>query len=112
MAGGKANSERSVRDDPQYWYAKAGYIAQFWGIGSTNFSVSYWDGKNYVENDSKSKSWAITAVQQLDKYGTEFYASFRNYNPDTPTRIDPTTGNVRADLQDLKAFMLGARVKF
>jgi hypothetical protein len=102
VAGGNANAERSGRDDQKYWYAKLGYRAQFWSIGDTNFSVDYWDGKNYVENSSKSKSWSITAVQQLQHYGTDLYASFRNYDPDLKTE----------NLQDLKAFMLGARVKF
>jgi hypothetical protein len=102
LAGGNASSKRSGRDDQKFWYAKLGYMAHFWHIGSTNFSIDYWDGKNYVENKSKSKSWGIAVVQQLDQYGTDLYAAYRNYDPDLKTE----------NLKDLNAFMLGARVKF
>jgi len=115
LAGGRANSERSRRDDPQYWYAKLGYIAQIWGIGNTNLSIDYWNGNDYVENGSTSESVGIAVVQELEQYGTDLYASYRHYNPELQQRLNPD-GSLPAPgsqgLKSLDAFMLGARVKF
>ena len=102
LAGGKANAQRGGRDDQSYWYVKAGYIAEFFNIGSTAFSIDYWDGDSYVQNDSTSKSYSLAAVQNLEKYGTTFYAAIRRYDPDLKTR----------NLHSLDTAMLGVRVKF
>ncbi len=102
LAGVSANHERDGRNDQKYWWAKLGYIAHFFNIGTTNFSVGYWDGKDFGENGSKSKVYSVAAVQNLEKYGTELYLGVNSYQTDFKF----------IDTYNITAAMLGARIKF
>jgi outer membrane usher protein FimD/PapC len=69
----------------------------------TAFSVDYTKTGNYPTEDDDGESYALAATQQLDAYGTELYALYRNYSLDR---------DVEPDVQDMDVFSLGAMVKF
>jgi hypothetical protein len=95
--------ERDNQSDATNFFTKLGWLTRFSPIGVTAFSVDYTKTGNYPTEDDEGESYALAATQQLDAYGTELYALYRNYSLDR---------DVEPDVQDIGVFSLGAVVKF
>ncbi|MFD2740448.1 porin [Sulfitobacter aestuarii] len=88
--------------DAAYAYVKLGLIRSFNSLGSTAFSVDYYEGDDFALAGSDSSSVGLAVVQRIDRYNTEIYAAYRRYSYDAPA----------LDTQDIDVAVLGARWKF
>ena len=88
--------------DADYIYAKLGLQRDWFSIGSTSLAVDIYEGSDFVSAGSDSTSYAVSAVQRLDRYNMEVYASYRSYE------FDATGTNY----EDIDVMVLGARWKF
>lgn len=86
-----------------YGYVKLGYTANLISVGSTSFSVDYYDGSDLVSTNDSAESFGIAAVQKFDKQNLEAYIAYREYSYD-----DASATNY----QDGSAILAGARWKF
>jgi len=96
-----AAGERDIAGS--YGYAKLGYTADWTSLGSTSFSVDYYDGSDMVSTGDSSKSWGIAAVQKIDNYNVETYLAYRDYSYSDTSATSYNDSNV---------IMAGARWKF
>ena len=88
--------------DASYWYAKLGYQQQWFSTGTTALSLDYYDGSDFGSDGADSQAWAISAVQRVDAYNLELYASYRVYDYDVSG----------SDFEDIDLVVIGARWKF
>jgi hypothetical protein len=95
--------ERDDQSDATNVFTKLGWLTRFSPIGTTAFSIDYTKTGNYPTDDDEGESYALAVVQQVEEYGTELYALYRNYSLDR---------DVEPDVQDMDVFSLGAMVKF
>ncbi len=95
-------NETANSDNPFLWYGKLGYRMEIFGMGETAFSVDYHSVNDLAQNNDEARSYGVQVVQNMDAYGTELYAAFRNFS------LDRTGKNY----QDITAGWLGARVTF
>ncbi|WP_372762020.1 porin [Pseudoalteromonas sp.] len=95
--------EQDDQDNPSNLFAKFGLIKNYTRVGQTAFSLDYTRSKNLPNEASKSTAYGLSAVQQLNDWGTEVYASYRIYS------LDLAVGN---DVNDIQVLSVGARVKF
>ncbi len=90
------------QDDPSFWYGKLGYIAKPFKIGSTAFAIDYGQYDDKAQAGDDANTFGLMAVQKLNDWGTEFYASYRMFSLD----------RAGTDMEDIDVFMAGARIKF
>lgn len=90
------------RDDPHYWYVKAGIRRDLFAFGSTAVSLDYYTGDDIVRDGSESTSYAVAAVQRITAANLELWATYRIYEYD-----EPATG-----FEDASAFFTGIRFRF
>ncbi|ALS33939.1 hypothetical protein PTRA_a2899 [Pseudoalteromonas translucida KMM 520] len=95
--------ERENQDNPSNLFAKFGLIRNYTSYGQTAFSLDYTRSKHLPNEGSESTAYGLSTVQQLNKFGTEVYASYRIYS------LDLDMGN---DVNDIQVLSVGARVKF
>jgi Sec-independent protein translocase protein TatA len=95
--------ERDNQDDAQNFYAKAGWLTRFFSFGETAFGVDYTRSLNLPTDSDDGYSVAAAAVQQFEKYGTEFYLLYRLHSLDR---------DAAPSVQDISVGSIGARVKF
>ncbi|WIY24541.1 porin [Parasedimentitalea psychrophila] len=95
-----AAGERDIAGS--YAYAKLGYTANWTSLGSTSFSVDYYDGSDMVSAGDSAQSWGVAAVQKIDNYNVEAYLAYREYDYD----------DVSTTYSDSSVIMAGARWKF
>lgn len=88
--------------DSSYYFAKVGYIQDWFSVGSTALSFDIFNGSDFDTNGSDSESIAISAVQRVDAYNLELYASYRTYEFDASG----------TDYEDIDLMVVGARWKF
>lgn len=98
--GGK---KRNDQDNATNVFVKAGWLANFFSVGKTAFSIDYTTGEGLPAEDDETESYAAAAVQRFDKYGTEVFAIYRLYELDR---------SVNPRVHDIGVASLGARVKF
>ena len=72
------------RDNPNYYYVKAGIRRDLFAFGSTAFSLDYYTGDDIVRDGAESTSYALAVVQRIDAINTELWASWRIYEYDEP----------------------------
>ncbi len=101
FAAGRAAPERTG-SDPVFAYGKLGYIARIFDIGETAFAIDFTRADNIAQDGDEATSFGFAAVQNLKRYGTQFFAGVRNHGLDR-------TG---ADFDDVFTTLAGARVKF
>ena len=101
LNGTLAYGNRDTTGD--YVYAKLGYKANWFSIGSTALAVDYVTGNDLVTAGSDSEGLGLGVVQKIDAANMETYVSYRNYSFDDTT---PTAYN------DVSAVLFGARWKF
>ncbi|MCG6929974.1 MAG: porin [Desulfofustis sp.] len=102
FSGGLLEKSAAGMDDAAFWWAKLGYLKQFFDNAATAFSIDYGEAQNYTLNDDTGTTWALAAVHNVYPWHTEFYAIYRMYLADSDS----------ADFDDVNAFMAGARLKF
>ena len=93
---------QSLGGDEEYIFAKIGVIRDWVDFGSTALSVEYYDGSDFASVGSSSQAYSVSAVQKIDRYNLELYATYRTYE-----FSDATT-----TYQDVNAAFVGARFKF
>lgn len=95
--------EKDKQGDSTNLYAKGGWIADFFSVGNTAFSVDYTQSTNFPTGSDDGYSYGLAIVQALDDYGTELYAQYRLYSLER----DGGPG-----FEDINVGTVGARVKF
>ena len=96
------SSGAQQQGDASYVYAKLGYQADWFTIGRTFLSIDFYDGSDFSADGSDSSSYALAAVQKVERYGVEIYAAFRSHEYD----------EAGTNFEDIDVFALGARWKF
>jgi type II secretory pathway pseudopilin PulG len=102
LAGGVRDLKDSDRDDPSFFYTKLGYRTSIYKLGDTAFSIDYGSNDDVKVDGDEAESFGAQLVQYIDKWATEFYLSFRNYDLDRDN----------TDYEDVNAVLSGLRVKF
>lgn len=102
IAAGLREMGEEGRDDASTWYGKLGYRMNICSLGTTSVAVDYGENEDIRSNGETGSTWAISAVQDIPSWGTEFFLAFRNYSLDSDTE----------SFDDVNAVMGGARVKF
>jgi hypothetical protein len=95
--------EVDSQDEPTNLWTKVGWRTDLVSYGKTAFGIDYGWSDNLTTEDDDGYSFGAAAVQQFDDYGTEIYAQFRIFSLDR---------DVEPDVEDLKAFTVGTRIKF
>jgi hypothetical protein len=97
-AGTQNNSDVSG----SYGYAKLGWQGDLVSWGRTALSLDYYAGSDIATAGSDSESWALAVVQNVPKWNTEFWMTWREYDySEADTSFDSA-----------QAFFIGARFKF
>lgn len=99
VAGGY--EDRSGRN-PEYLYGKLGWRPRLTSVGATSFAVDVYSGTDFSVSDSESSSVGLAAVQMLDYYQTDLFATARWYDFDDPA----------ASYKPSIAVLTGARFRF
>ncbi len=85
-----------------YGYAKIGWQGDLVSWGKTAVSVDYYGGSDIAAEGSDSESWAFSVVQNVPRWNTELWMTWREYDySETDTEFDSAS-----------AFFVGARFKF
>ena len=95
--------DRDNQSDATNFFVKAGWLAKFFSVGKTAFSVDYTHSENVPTENDDGYSYAVAAVQNFDKYGTELYALYRLYSLDR---------DVEPEVHDMGVASMGVRVQF
>ena len=95
--------DRDNQSDPTNLYAKLGWIANFFDVGYTAFSVDYTRSLNLPTGTDDGYSIGAALVQSLDKFGTEIYLQYRLYS------LDLDSG---PSVENMNVGTIGARIKF
>ncbi len=102
LAGGQREMIASNREEPLFYYAKLGYKADFFAIGTTALALDYGRFNDIAQNDDEADTFSLLAVQNLTKLGTELYIGYRLYRLERPG----------SDFDEINAVLTGARIKF
>lgn len=95
-------SGRQQQGEANYVYIKGGIKRDWFAYGETALSVDYYRGDDFQTVGSESSSYGIAAVQQLDQYRLELYATYRRYEFE----------NTGPQIEDIDVAFVGARWKF
>ncbi|MFY2824766.1 porin [Ruegeria sp. MALMAid1280] len=87
--------------DPDYWYTKLAYEGDWVSWGKTGVGIDYFDGSDFENEGSSTKSWGIAVVQRIDSINTDAYLKYRNHDFDDTVDFDKN-----------EAWVLGALWKF
>lgn len=116
LAGGveSLDDDQGNVDDPNFFFGKLGYRADFFEFGDTRFSVDYFLGHNNADFAApdgelpEATSIGGGVVQKINPLSTELYLGVRNYDVedlyDGANQID--------DPDNLITVLSGARVRF
>lgn len=91
-----------AQDGGSYYYLKAGWIGEFWTVGSSRFAVDYFDGQDYNVDGSESSNWGVHYTQGFDSVSMEGYIGYRVYQYDDDA----------ADYEDASSVLTGVRWTF
>lgn len=107
---GKANFKGSRQgQDRQHIYAKLGYIAKIFQIGTTRFSIDYATADDVAVEGDEFTGYSVAVVQNLKEFGADLYLDVKN---NTFDRTGLNANSQSFDLSNIIAVMAGARVKF
>ncbi len=87
--------------DPDYWYTKIAYETDWVSWGQTGIGIDYFDGSDFQNEGSSTKSWGIAVVQRIDSINTDAYLKYRRHDFDD-----------MVDFDENEAWALGARWRF
>lgn len=97
IAGG-----RQQQGDDSYVYVKAGLQRDWFSFGRTHLSLDFYEGDDFQTVGSSSSSIGLAAVQKVDRYNLELFASYRTFEFDAGA----------SQFEDLDVTFVGARWKF
>lgn len=101
-AAGTRDDTRDGVSDPSYWYTKLAYETDDWvPWGKTGIGIDYFDGSDFENDGSSTKSWGIAIVQKIESINTDAYLKYRNHDFDDMVDFDKN-----------EAWVLGARWRF
>ncbi len=86
----------------RYNYIKLGYIARWFDLGQTAFSIDVYDGDSIAVAGGKSRSYGLAMVQKVKSPKMDLYALLRRYEYNEPSQ----------DYQDALALLVGVRWSF
>ncbi|WP_170428929.1 porin [Ruegeria arenilitoris] len=98
---GSRDDTATGASDPDYWYTKLAYEGDWVSWGKTGVGIDYFDGSDFENQGSSTKSWGIAVVQRIDSINTDAYLKYRNHDFDDTTDFDKN-----------EAWVLGALWKF
>ncbi len=101
-ATGRRDNDAHGVSDPEYYYLKVAYEADWFGFGKTGVGVHYYDGEDFFEEGSDSEVWGIGAVQRIDRWNVDAYLTYQQHSFDGDT----------VSYHDVDTVMLGARWAF
>jgi hypothetical protein len=58
-------------------------LRAFIAAGDTALAVDYYSGDSIDSDGDESESWGLMAVQNLDRFNTEIWLTYREYSYDT-----------------------------
>lgn len=95
-AAGMQDRQTAGRDNPMFYYVKGGWIAEFFGMGPTAFSVDFAKADAVAQNGDTFTSVGAFVVQHLSDHGTELYLGVRHHDLDREGESfkDITVGSV------------------
>ena len=97
-----AGSQDNAGLTGSYAYAKLGWQGDLVSWGKTAVSLDYYSGSDIATEGSDSESWAVAMVQNIPRWNTELWMTWREYDySETGTEFDSAS-----------AFFVGARFKF
>jgi len=105
LAGGNQSFDKNItggKDSDSFFYGKLGYKATFWGMGKTALSIDYGAYNDLKAKDDEATTIGLALVQKLKAWSTELYASIRSYELKRPG----------SNFDNVRAFMIGTRIKF
>lgn len=97
-----AAAGQSKEADTDYLYVKGGLQRDWLAFGRTHLAVDYYTGNDFAFAGSDSASVGIVAVQKVDAYNLEVFASYRTFDLE----------GAGTSLQDIDVTFVGARWKF
>ncbi len=95
--------DASDQGNPQNFYAKGGWIADFFDFGNTATSVDYTRSVNLPTGGDDGYSLGASVVQKIPDFGSEIFAQFRVFD---------LNRNNAPNVQKIYVGSTGARVKF
>jgi uncharacterized coiled-coil protein SlyX len=95
--------DKDSEGDATNLYAKLGWLTRFFSVGQTGFGVDYTQSVNLPTGRDDGYSVGAVAVQQFEKFGTEFYLGYRLYS---------LSRDVAPSVENMNVGTVGARVKF
>lgn len=101
FAAGDRDNDAGGASDPNYWYGKIAYEANWLSIGQTGIGLHYWDGSDFNVDGSDSEVWGIGIVQALSDYNVDFYLTYQEYEYDDD-----------GDFEDISTIVFGALWSF
>jgi hypothetical protein len=97
-----AGSQDNAGVTGSYGYAKLGWQGDLVSWGKTAVSLDYYGGSDIAAEGSDSESWAVALVQNIPRWNTELWMTWRAYDySETGTEFDSAS-----------AVFVGARFKF
>ena len=90
------------RDNSNFYYAKLGYLQDYWGIGETAIAVDFNRANDVLAKDDEATAWGLLFNQNLSNWSSEVFAAYRNYTLDSDG----------PDYKPISVVFAGARVKF
>ncbi|MCA3446051.1 MAG: porin [Rhodobacter sp.] len=97
-----AGSQDNAGVTGSYGYAKLGWQGDLVSWGKTAVSLDYYGGSDIAAEGSDSESWAVALVQNIPRWNTELWMTWRAYDySETDTEFDSAS-----------AVFVGARFKF
>lgn len=98
-------------DTQSHLYAKIGYIAKIFEVGTTRFSIDYGMADDVSVEGDEFTAYSVAVVQNFKDIAADFYLAIKNHELDR-TGLNTATVPVAFDFEDVLAVMAGARVKF
>ncbi|WP_157772199.1 porin [Zobellella denitrificans] len=94
--------ELDTAGDPRFYYGKLGYRQHWFRFGETALSLDYHRTEHAELSGDKGRAYGLQAVQNIDRWATEAYLGYRNYDLSRPG----------VSTEDIDALLMGARIKF
>lgn len=95
-----AVSSGSRISGPDYYYARVGWRADLIEVGTTSFSVDYYDGSDFLSDGAKTENYGVYAVQSFDEFSVDIYAGWRRFT---------YSDRLGVSYQDADGILTGAR---
>ena len=97
-----ASGARQKGGDGSYLYLKAGWIGNFWSVGSSHFAIDWNRAEDFNGTNDEATAIGIGNTQKFDDLSLEGYLGYREY----------TFEDDAATYQDASSLIFGSRWRF